>query len=652
VSCTRIVWRALAVALLLPIAAHAERLSADTSSTTAAGNKFIAPAGWNRVDTGGLTILEAPEAGSQVVLMDATAPSADSAVAKAWRAYKPDMRWPLKVASDAADKDGWTRTRSYEYITSPDEKRNVWATARFANGLWTVVIHDMTEAVGQKRVSQVFLIARQLLPKGYERESFAGRKPHQLDAGRIAELGRFVQGAQQQLGVPGVSVGLIQDGKVVFAGGFGVRELGKTAKVDADTKYMVASNTKALTTLMLGRLVEEKKLAWDTAAVNALPSFKLGAADTTSRVLVKHLICACTGMPRSDYEWLFGFRKATPDSTLATLGTIQPTSDFGALFQYSNHLAAAAGFLGGHVAFPKLELGRAYDEAMRTRVFQPLGMRDTTFDFASAQQGNFAASHAPDVDGRTAPAIHAVNYAVIAMRPTGGAWSNVRDMLKYVQMELNDGRLADGKQYMAKEVLLARRARQVDIDKDTFYGMGLTTQTRYGVTVVNHGGDMIGQHSDMIWLPEHGVGAVVLTNGDPGWFIRTIFGRKLLEVLFDGRPEADADLAAAGRRFFARQAAERKLFVIPPDTAAAGQLARRYVNVALGAIDVERSGAKTVFDFGDWKSEMASRANPDGTMSFVTIAPGVIGVEFTVRAGPKRALVLRDAQHEYVFEEI
>jgi CubicO group peptidase (beta-lactamase class C family) len=370
---------AFAFFLLLAFGAQAQRLAFDTPSTTSAGNKFIAPAGWSVETKGSLIVLQAPEPGSRVVLMDIAAPSADAALAQAWSAYKPDMHWPLKVASDAADKDGWTGMRNYEYITSPDEKRDVWATARFANGLWTVLIHDMTEAVAQKRLSQVFLMARQLLPKGYERESFAGKKPHKLDAARIAELGRYVRSAQQQLGVPGVSIGLIQDGSVVFAGGFGVRELGKTAKVNADTKYMVASNTKALTTLMLGKLVEERKLAWDTAAVNALPSFRLGAADTTSRVLVKHLICACTGMPRQDLEWIFEFAKATPASSIAMLGNMQPTSKFGELFQYSNLMAAAAGYVAGATISPKAELGAAYDDAMKKRIFAPLGMSHSSF---------------------------------------------------------------------------------------------------------------------------------------------------------------------------------------------------------------------------------------------------------------------------------
>ena len=84
-------------------------------------------------------------------------------------------------------------------------------------------------------------------------------------------------------------------------------------------------------------------------------------------MLVKHLICACTGMPRQDMEWLFQFDGVTPDGALATLGTMQPTSKFGEMFQYSNPMAAAAGFIAGHVAFPNLELGAAYDRRCSRR---------------------------------------------------------------------------------------------------------------------------------------------------------------------------------------------------------------------------------------------------------------------------------------------
>jgi CubicO group peptidase (beta-lactamase class C family) len=286
---------------------------------------------------------------------------------------------------------------------------------------------------------------------------------------------------------------------------------------------------------------------------------------------------------------------------------------------------------------------------MRTLVFQPLGMTSTTFSYGKALAGNHASPHSPDIDGKTSLAAMELNYSIIADRPAGAAWSNVHDMLRYVAMELAEGKLPDGTQYIRRETLLARRARQVDIGKDATYGMGLMVDTKYGTPVVHHGGDMIGFHSDMMWLPEHGVGAVVLTNGDPGWVLRTVFRRKLLEVLFDGRDEADADVASQAKSFYAQLAADRKLLTVPADAAESSKLAGHYHNDVLGDIDVRRDGGRTVFDFGEFRSEVASRKNPDGSISFLTIDPGIQGFEFVVGTGDGKRLTIRDAQHEYVF---
>ena len=632
-----------------PDQATKERLSADTPKTTALGNTFIAPAGWSVAARGPATIVEAPEGDSRIVIVDVRAKDADAAVAAGWAAYQPP-KWPMKVATDAPDKDGWSKQRNYTYQTSPNERRDVGVNAGFANDVWTVVIYDMAQAVGEKRGAQVALIFDKLLPKGYSRETFAGKKAQRLDAARIAKLTRFIEDAQKATGVPGVSLGLIQDGKVVFSGGLGTRELGGSAKVDGDTLYMIASNTKGLTTLLLAKLVDAGKITWKQPVTQLLPQFKLGNADTTRRVLVEHLICACTGLPRQDMEWLFQFKGVTPEGALATLATVQPTSKFGEMFQYSNLLAGAAGFTAGHVLYPQLEIGAAYDKAMQTEVFDPLGMKASTFDYARAQSGNHSIAHAPDVDGKPARAVAELNYSIIPLRPAGAAWSSVNDMLKYVSMELANGALPDGKRYIAKAPLLARREAKVPVGKDAVYGMGLMVDSTYGVPVVHHGGDMVGFHSDMMWLPDQQVGAVVLTNGDPGWLIRGGFRRKLQEVLFDGRPEADADLAASAKSFFAQITADRKTLVVPANAAEASKLNPHYTNAALGDLAVQRVGPETSFDFGEWQSEVASRRNPDGTTSFITISPGVSGFEFVVGTGAKKTLTLRDAQHEYLFE--
>src|SRR5207302_5375521 len=180
----------------------------------------------------------------------------------------------------------------------------------------------------------------------------AGRKAHPLDEARIAEIKTFVETSMKQLGVPGVGLALMDNGKVVYQGGIGVRELRKPEKVDENTLFMAASNTKGMTTLLLAELVDERKLKWDQPVIEVYPSFKLGDAETTKKVLVKNLICACTGLPRQDLEWIFECKNATPESTLALLGTMQPTSKFGEVFQYSNLMAAAAGYIGTHLVSP------------------------------------------------------------------------------------------------------------------------------------------------------------------------------------------------------------------------------------------------------------------------------------------------------------
>ena len=627
-----------------------EVLSADTPRTTVSGNAFIAPAGWRIARNEHAILLVPPEGGSAIALFDLQAKDADSAVAAAWAEYG-GLKWPLRNTNDLPDQDGWSSIRVYKYQTSPNEKRRVQATTRKANDLWNVAIYDMDDAVGEKRAAQVALIFGRLLPKGYQRESFAGKKANALDAKRIAELSRFVEEGRKKLDIPGVSIGIVQDGKVVFADGFGTRDIAGGAKPDADTLYMIASNTKAMTTLMLAKLVDEGKITWDTPVTKLFPSFRLGDADTTSKVLVRHLICACTGLPRQDLEWLFQFAGVTPADELKTLAGMQPTSKFGELFQYSNPLASAAGYIGGHVLFPDRELGAAYDEAMRTRVFGPLGMTATTFDFKRAVAANHAVAHAPDVDGKPAHANMDVNYSVIPLRPAGGAWSSVRDVLKFVSMEIDEGTLPGGKRYIARDVLLARRAPQVAISKDVTYGMGLIVDSTYGAPVVHHGGSMIGYKSDMMWLPEQRVGAVILTNSDTGSLLTGPFRRKLLELLFDGKPQADADVAANAKRYHDDLAAARKLLTVPADPGEAGKLAAHYANAALGDVVVSRAGAATLFDFGEWKSEVATRRERDGSVTFITISPGMDGFELIPGKGEKRTLTVRDAQHEYVFAE-
>ena len=636
-----------------PTTPAAKAVTSDTPQTTPGGATFTVPAGWSHALDPSSVTLQPPEPDTHIAIFDVHAADAAAAVASTWTNFRPGMKRPLKVAVPIPNRQGWTDGRTFAYETSPNERAVVVAVALHSGDTWTVVLADGTEPTFEKRGAQVNLIIESLRPKSYKRESFAGRKALPLTPERIEVLKSFVETSMRKLGVPGASLALIDGGKVVYEGGLGVRELGKLTPVDSNTLFMAASNTKGMTTLLLARLVDAQKLRWNEPAMQVYPAFKLGDASVTRQVEIRHLVCACTGLPRQDMEWLFQFKNYTPSSTFTLLSSMQPTSRFGEVFQYSNLMASAAGYIGAHLYLPSSELGAAYDEAMQQQIFNPLGMTQTTFDMKRAQHGNFASPHGDDVDGHPTLATMDNNYSVMPFRPAGGVWTSAHDMTHYVQLELSRGKLASGEQFVSEENLLMRRKPQIATGEDESYGMGLETNNRWGVPIVHHGGSLFGYKSDWMILPDSGIGAVLLTNADKGGMLLYPFMRRLVEVVFDGKPEAVAEVETTAANYQAVLAKERQRLTVPAATDERSRLAAHYTSGVLGDMKVERRRANTIFDFNGWKSTVASRKNDDGTVSFITIDPTRSGFEFVraERAG-KNALIIRDGQHEYAFSEV
>ena len=187
---------------------------------------------------------------------------------------QPGATWPPELVTPQAPRDGWQERLNFEYETSPAERCSVRAAARRSGTYWTVVIISASDATGEKRGTRIGLVLASLRPPGYQRESFASERANPLDAARIAAMRAFVEEGMCQLDIPGVGWRLIDGGRIVFVGGSGVRELGKPEPVDADTLFIAASNTRALTALLLAELVDEKKRRWDQPVVEAHPAFR------------------------------------------------------------------------------------------------------------------------------------------------------------------------------------------------------------------------------------------------------------------------------------------------------------------------------------------------------------------------------------------
>jgi len=646
------VMAATSVAPTAPGVAQARIVAVDTPGATNGGTTFTVPAAWSVTAHGSFVVLSPPDGNLQIALTDTQAPSADMAVASAWKAFEPGFKQPLQLSEPLQPRDGWENIQHFEYKVPPSERRIARAFARRANDRWLVMIYQGDMATREKWMTSILLVFDSLHPQRYQRENFAGKKARAIDAHVIQAMKDFVAIGMKQLGIPGVAFSLIDHDKIVYAGGLGVREWGKPEPVDADTRFIAASDTKALTTLLLAELVDENKLRWEERVTEAYPSFKFGDVKVTREVQIRHLVCQCSGMPAQDYDSEFRNRSMTPAALIRFLGTMQPTAPIGKVFVYSNLLPAAAGFIAGSIEEPSKELGAAYDDVMQEKVLDPLGMTRSTFEFDQAMQGNYARPHYSDVNGKlvVSPMTYTQSYG--ARRPAGGLWTTVHDLSQYVMMELADGVLPNGQRLVSKENLLQRRVPNIAIDSDQHYGMGLVIDTQWGITMVEHSGGRPGYASHMMWLPDYGIGAVILTNADDGAALLDPFARKLLEQVFDGKPEADRQLQAAAMHKEISARAFRQSLQIPADRSASSSLATKYHNDALGDLVVNRSSGNLDFQFDEWHSLVASRVNGDGSTSFITLGEDMADAEFLAgKQHGKRTLTLNDGVREYVFVE-
>lgn len=610
------------------------------------------PSGWVQSGSGTTTVITAPEGNLKIALLaiSGTA-SADDAVAKAWAQFMPNFARPVRLAEDEPGRDGWDSTRFISYDVPPAEKHDSFGVAYKRGDIYTVVLVDGAVATFAKRGGQLGQIAGSLRPKGVSKETFAGQTALSLNAERIEEIKRFTLDTMEKLKVPGVGLALIDDGKIVYEGGLGVKDVESSAPVDQNTRFMIASNTKGMATLLLATLVDEGKLDWNKPVTDYMPTFRLGSEATTAKVLVKHLVCACTGLPRKDMQWLFNTNAdASAKDTFVQLAATEPTSEFGEVFQYNNLMASAAGYLGAHIIYPKMEFGAAFDRAMDERIFGPLGMTNTTFSHGNSMAGNWAKPYDTNLDRELALVDMKYNDTVVPHRPAGGAWSTAHDMALYVMNELSEGVLPNGKRMLSAANLLVRRAHSVPTGSNIWYGMGLEDDATYGVSVIQHGGSMFGYKSNWFAIPTAGAGMVVLTNSDTGYALTNALQRKLLEVLYNGKPEAAENINSIAKSNAAWAAKFRSELTYPIPSSSVDTLIGNYSNLELGPLVIAREADKVMMRATSMWSEIATKKNEDGTTSIVTVSPGAMG--FVMLIGMRdgiATLTLNDSQHEYVW---
>jgi CubicO group peptidase (beta-lactamase class C family) len=250
-----------------------------------------------------------------------------------------------------------------------------------------------------------------------------------------------VQRAMQELHVPGVAVGVIVDGKIIFAKGYGIRQIGNPELVDIDTLFAIASMTKSFTATAVAAMVDDGKLDWDKPVIDYLPWFKMYDPIATQLITPRDLLTHRSGLPRHDFIRTSTY--LTREELVHRIRYLEPSSTFRQTFQYNNLMYVTVGYLSGSVA------GTTWEELVKQRIFVPLGMTHSNTSAVELQESeNYAHPH-DYVDGKIV-SIPVYDYQKFGIGPNGAVNSCLEDMLKYLAFHLSDGTV-NGKLVVSKK---------------------------------------------------------------------------------------------------------------------------------------------------------------------------------------------------------
>ncbi|WP_170971993.1 serine hydrolase [Rhodobacter sp. SY28-1] len=559
---------------------------------------LIKPEGWQTYAAGPLVALTSPEGDIALWFGMSDAKQATDAVTSAWWAAGEVAPDPQTIVP-APTREGFDKATAFVYPPADGQFRQ--AVVEELDGQLFVTLLRGSLAALERRGAQVNIAVTGFQPTDAAGIDLTGVVPSQLDAADLAALGSYVEENRVLFDVPGAVVAVVQDGEVLLVQGFGLRSAGGTELVTPDTRMMIGSVGKSMTTLLMAGLVEEGLLDWNQPVQDILPDFAVADPELSKTITVENLVCACSGVPRRDMEFLFNARELDAEAVIASLASFEFFTAFGEAFQYSNQLVATGGWVAAAAAGSRWgDLDDGYATALAKRVFEPLGMTRSTLDFDEVQaDGDYAVPHAPHGSGQRRGLKVQTEAALLPVAPAGAHWSTGADMARYLQALLAVG-TADG--LIAPESFAHLTTPQVPVSASMSYGLGWFVETWRGQRLIHHGGNTFGFTSELAFLPEAGAGIVILTNaGRANDFVRAVRTR-FLEILFE-QPQSHHDGALIARTEATRQANELAgAAPIPSGSAHAAE--GRYHSPVLGEVSLVRERGRLVLDIGEFSGEL------------------------------------------------
>jgi CubicO group peptidase (beta-lactamase class C family) len=334
------------------------------------------------------------------------------------------------------------------------------------------------------------------------------------------QLGQLVESTLKNFDVPGISVAIVKDGKVIHAKGYGVKSILTKEKVDANTLFGIASNSKAFTSAALAMLVDEGKLKWDDKVIQHIPEFKMYNDYVTNEFTIRDLLTHRSGLGLGAGDlmiWPDGSDFKTKD-IINNLHYLKPVSAFRTKYDYDNLLYIVAGEVIYRAS------GKTWCDFIEDRIMKPLQMSNSAASYVRLKDTtNIIAPHVP-TDGKLKVISRYKNQTFDA---AAGIYSSVNDLSKWMIMQLQNGKYGLEKQlqlFSKKEqdemwqlqTIIPSNAREPYNTHFSGYGLGWFLSDVKGYKQVSHTGGLEGIVTQVTLFPEMNLGIVVLTNQQSG----------------------------------------------------------------------------------------------------------------------------------------
>ena len=411
--------------------------------------------------------------------------------------------------------------------------------------------------------------------------------------GALEDLRPIVEAALADWKTPGLAIAVVADGTVVLAEGYGLRDVERKLPVTPRTLFAIGSSTKAFTTFVLATLVDEGRLRWDDPVADHLPGFRLHDEHATAHLTARDLVTHRSGLPRHDLVW-YGDESTTRADLVRRLRFLPPNKDLRETWQYNNLMYLTAGHL------EEVLTGGSWEDAVRARILEPLGMRRTNFTVADSQKDEDAARPYLEKDDR----VRAVPFRPIGiMGPAGSINSCAEDMARWLQLHLGTGEV-EGRRIVETATLREMHTPQMAIaglPEETWlspasYGLGWFVDTWRGHYRVHHGGNIDGFSALVTLFPREGVGVAVLVNKNGSALpdlVTSVVADRLLALEprdWIGEAAAKRDLAKAFTKDAEKNKARFRVAGTSPSHALP-DYAGEYQHDGYGTLEVVRSGA-------------------------------------------------------------